>query len=88
MTTLFLIGVWPKRGHRIMVFVSYCPKSSPTPPFLAKNKNQHPILNPCAKFQLNWLRNKKVMEKPHFRWNKWAGVGSEIRNDVIFRQCL
>ena len=22
--------------------------------------NQHPILSPCTKFELNWLRNKKV----------------------------
>ena len=24
-----------------------------------------------AKFELNWLRNKKVMKKPHFGWNEW-----------------
>ena len=22
--------------------------------------NQHPILSPCTKFELNWLRNRKV----------------------------
>ena len=54
-----------------MVFVSYCPKSSPTPLFLSQNKNQHPILSLCTKFELNWLRNKKVTKKPHFRWNEW-----------------
>ena len=40
----------------------------PKPTFSAKNKKHHPILNPCAKFELNWLRNTKVTEKPHFRW--------------------
>ena len=52
MTMLYLRGVWPKNtknGHKIMVFVSYCPKSSP-------------ILKPCARFELNWSRNKKVTE--------------------------
>ena len=24
--------------------------------------NQHPILSPCTKFELNWLGNKKVMK--------------------------
>ena len=36
------------------------------------NMNQHPILSLfITKFELNWLRNKKVMKKPHFRWNEW-----------------
>ena len=25
-----------------------------------KNRNQHPNLNPCAKSELNWSRNKKM----------------------------
>ena len=55
MTTLFVRGVWPKnaKNHYLMVFVSYCPKSSPKPLFWAQNKNPHPILNLCAKFELN-----------------------------------
>ena len=64
-----------------MAFVSYCPKSSPKPLFEQK-ENQHPILNPCARFELNWLRNKKVGGKTHFRWNEWVELGSEIRNDA------
>ena len=28
--------------------------------------NKHPILSLFTKFELNWLRNKKVMKKPHF----------------------
>ena len=72
-----------KMRCKIMVFVSYFPKSFPKSLF-EPSKNQHPILNPCAKFELNWLRTTKVTEKPHFRWNEWA----ETRNDVIFRQCL
>ena len=28
------------------------------------NINQHPILSLFTKFELNWLRNKKVMKKP------------------------
>ena len=66
-----------------MVSVLYCPKSSPNH-FLSQNKNQNPILNHCVKFELNLLRNKKVTENPHYRRNKWP----EIRNDVVFRQCL
>ena len=31
------------------------------------NMNQHPVLSLFTKFELNWLRNKKVMKKPHFR---------------------
>ena len=37
-------------------------RNGPQNHFWAKNKNQHPILNPCVKFQLNSLRNKKVTE--------------------------
>ena len=39
--------------------------------FGVSNMNQHPILSLFTKFELNWLRNKKVMKKPHFRWNEW-----------------
>ena len=47
MAMLYLRGVWPKtvkNGHKI----------------LSSTLNQHPILSPCIKFELNWLRNKKV----------------------------
>ena len=43
----------------------------PKTTFWAQNKNQHPILSPCTKFEFNWLRNKKVTKKPYFRWNDW-----------------
>ena len=33
------------------------------------NMNQHPILS--LDLDLDWFRNKKVMKKPHFRWNEW-----------------
>ena len=80
MTTLFLRGIWPKNtknGRKIMVFVSYCPKSSPKTTFRAKNKNQHPILNPCAKFELNWFRNKKVAKNLIF--NGTSGLNSVLK---------
>ena len=35
----------------------------PKTTFSAKNKSQYPILNPCVKFESNWLRNKTVSEK-------------------------
>ena len=40
-----------------MVFVSLS-EIIPKTTFLAQNKYQHAILNPCVKFELNWLRNK------------------------------
>ena len=60
-----------KNEHKIMVFAPCCPKSSPISTFGVCNMNQHPILSLFTKFELNWLRNKKVMKKPHFQWNKW-----------------
>ena len=60
----------------------------PKTTFWAKNKNQHPILNPGAKFELNWLRKNKSYGKTSFLWNEWAELGYKIWNDVILKQCL
>ena len=37
-------------------------------------------MNPCAKFEFNWSRNEKVMEKPHFRWNE--GLKSALKLEM------
>ena len=46
-----------------MVFVSYCPKSSQNYFLSKKIRIQFWI---CVSIEPNWLRNKKVMEKPRF----------------------
>ena len=38
--------------------------------------NQHPILRLFAKFELNWLRNKKVMKKTSFSMERVAKLES------------
>ena len=45
------------------------------------NMNQHPILSLFTKFELNWLTNKKVMKKPHFRW-KTSGKIRETKLEM------
>ena len=42
------------------------------------NMNQHPILSLFTKFELNWLRNKKVMKKPIF-----DGMSGKIREPKL-----
>ena len=42
------------------------------------NMNQHPILSLFTKFQLNWLRNKKVMENLIF-----DGTSGKIREPKL-----
>ena len=66
-----------------MVFVSYCPKSSPKPLF-EPNKNQHPILNPCAKFELNWLRNKKATENLIFDGTSGLKLEMTLYSDNVY----
>ena len=38
--------------------------------------NQHPILSLFTKFELNWLRNKKVMKKTSFSMERVAKLES------------
>ena len=40
--------------------------------------NQHPILSPCTKFELNWLRNKKVKKNLIFN-----GTSGKIREPKL-----
>ena len=40
--------------------------------------NQHPILSPCTKFELNWLRNKKLRKSLIF-----DGTGGKIREPKL-----
>ena len=40
--------------------------------------NQHTILSPCAKFEFNWLRNKKVMKNLIF-----DGTSGKIREPKL-----
>ena len=50
----------------------------PQTTFSVKNKNQHPILNPCTKFELSWLRNKKVMENLIFDGKSGLNSGLKL----------
>ena len=40
--------------------------------------NHHPILSPCTKFELNWLRNRKVMKNLIF-----DGTSGKIREPKL-----
>ena len=40
--------------------------------------NQHPILSPCIKFELHWLRNKKLQKKLIF-----DGTSGKIREPKL-----
>ena len=40
--------------------------------------NRHPILSPCTKFELNWLRNKKVTKNLIF-----GGTSAKIREPKL-----
>ena len=46
--------------------------------------NQHPIVSPCTKFELNWLRDKEVTKKPHFRWNN----AYDVTNFLVVLKCF
>ena len=63
-----------------MLFVSYSPKSSPKQ-FLSQNKNQHLILNLCAKFELNWLRNKTLQKNLIFDGS--SGLNSVMKFEMV-----
>ena len=63
MEMLYLRGVWLKSDVKYLCQIV---QNRPKTTFRAKNKNQHPILNPCVKLELNSLRSKQVMEKPYF----------------------
>ena len=42
------------------------------------NMNRHPILSLFTRFELNCLRNQKVMKKPHF-----DGTSGKIREPKL-----
>ena len=46
--------------------------------FGVRNMNQHPILSLFTKFELNWLRNKKVMTNLIF-----DGTSGKIREPKL-----
>ena len=46
--------------------------------FVVCNMNQHPILSLFTKFELNWLRNKKVMKSLIF-----DGTSGKIREPKL-----
>ena len=80
MTALYLRYVWPKNQRKIMV-LCHIVRNRPQTHFLSKkNKNQHPILNPCAKFELNWLRNKKLRKNLIF--DGTSGLNSVLKLDM------
>ena len=61
-----------------MVLVSYCPKSSPKPLFEPAIRISIQFLSPCTKFELNWLRNKKVTKNLIF-----DGTSGKIREPKL-----
>ena len=63
-----------------MVFVSLS-EIVPKTTFWAPNKNQHAILNPCVKFELNWLRNKSY-RKTSVIFKGMSGLNSVLKLEM------
>ena len=63
-----------------MVFVSLY-EIVPKTTFWVQNKNQHAILNPCVKFELNWLINKSY-RKTSVIFEGMSGLNSVLKLEM------